>query len=134
MRATHARVTALVLIAGPALAQTAPTGPSAAPTVPTLPTSPARPISPCYPTRFEPCSSWNMPLGMSANTPLVPQVYVQSLTEDEARSRIGADGYASVTDLQRDAHGNWHGKATRNGKAVQVTLDFKGHVTGKAIE
>ena len=75
-----------------------------------------------------------MPLGVSANTTLVPQIYVHSLTEDEARSRIEADGYAGITDLQRDVHGNWHGMATRNGKAVQVTLDFKGYVTHKAIE
>jgi hypothetical protein len=128
MLATFAGVTALALIVGPALAQTAPTRPSSSPTIPTLPTAPTRPISPCYPTRFEPCSSWNMPVGLSVNSALAPQVYVHSFTADEARSRMEAGGYVGITDLQQDVHGNWHGKAIKDGRTVQVTLDFNSNV------
>jgi hypothetical protein len=69
-----------------------------------------------------------LPVGSSANSALAPQVYVHSFTADEARSRMEAAGYVSITNLKQDFHGNWHARAVMDGKTVQVTLDFNSNV------
>jgi hypothetical protein len=128
MQAVSAAAAALVLSASVALGQTMPTLPTS-PTFPTVPINPTRPNSLCIPTEFEPCSSANQPAGSSVNTPPNSQVYVHAFTVDQAKSRIEAAGYSGVTELQLDVHGNWHGKALKDGRPVQVTLDFNGNVT-----
>jgi hypothetical protein len=62
-----------------------------------------------------------------ANT--APVAGANSFTEGQARSRIEAAGFATVTDLQKDDQGVWRGRATRNGAAAAVSLDFQGNVT-----
>jgi hypothetical protein len=121
--------TAFGLFASSALGQTMPTRPSSTATVPTLPTNPTRPNSLCIPTEFEPCSSANQPAGSSVNTPPNAQVYTHAFTADQARTRIEAGGYSSVRELQQDVHGNWLGKALKDGKPVQVTLSYNGNIT-----
>jgi hypothetical protein len=121
--------TVLAVMASSALGQTQPTQPSSQAIVPTLPTDPTRPNYPCYATAYEPCSSVNRPIGSSVNTPPAPQFYVHSFTADQARTRIEASGYSSVAELQKDVRGNWHGTAVKDGKTVQVTLDFDGNVS-----
>lgn len=51
-----------------------------------------------------------------------------SFTEGQARSRIEGAGLASVTDLHKDDQGIWRGKATRDGKQVDVGFDYKGNI------
>ncbi len=58
-----------------------------------------------------------------------PVAGANSFTEGQARSRIEAAGFANVTDLQKDDQGVWRGRATRNGAAAAVSLDFQGNVT-----
>ena len=54
-----------------------------------------------------------------------------SFTEGQAKSRIESAGFSDVTGLTKDNQGIWRGKATKNGAAVSVSLDFKGNVTAE---
>lgn len=51
-----------------------------------------------------------------------------SFTEDQARSRLAEAGYTGVTRLAKDDSGVWRATATKDGKSVQVGLDFKGNI------
>ncbi|CAN7667877.1 PepSY domain-containing protein [Pararhizobium sp. LjRoot238] len=51
-----------------------------------------------------------------------------SFTEVQAKDRIVEAGYADVTDLKLDEKGVWQGKATKDGKAVMVSLDYQGNI------
>ena len=51
-----------------------------------------------------------------------------SFTESEARTRLEAHGYSAVTGLIKDDKSIWRGKATMDGKPVNVALDFKGNI------
>ena len=54
-----------------------------------------------------------------------------SFTEGQAKSRIEASGFADVSGLQKDDSGVWRGKAKKDGKTVDVALDFQGNVVAK---
>lgn len=54
-----------------------------------------------------------------------------SFTEGQARGHIEKAGYSDVTGLTKTPEGLWTGKATKNGKTVDVSVDFKGAVTTK---
>jgi hypothetical protein len=64
----------------------------------------------------------------SATNPGAPVEGRNSFTEGQARSRIEANGFADVSGLQKDDTGVWRGKAKKDGKAVDVALDFQGIV------
>jgi hypothetical protein len=49
-----------------------------------------------------------------------------SFTESQAQGRIAKAGYTGVSKLTKDANGVWQGKAMKDGKAVSVSLDYKG--------
>ena len=51
-----------------------------------------------------------------------------SFTEGQAKSRIEANGFANVSDLRKDDQGVWRGKAMKDGKSVNVSLDFQGNI------
>ena len=51
-----------------------------------------------------------------------------SFTEGQAKSRIEKMGFADVTDLKKDDNGVWRGRATKDGKTVDVSLDYQGNV------
>jgi hypothetical protein len=51
-----------------------------------------------------------------------------SFTEGEARSRIEKMGFSDVGDLQKDDQGVWRGRAVKDGKTVDVSLDYQGNV------
>ena len=40
-------------------------------------------------------------------------------------------GYASVSDLKKDDQGVWRGSAMKDGKRVNVSLDFQGNVVAR---
>jgi hypothetical protein len=54
-----------------------------------------------------------------------------SFTEGQAKSRIEANGFSDVSGLQKDGTGVWRGKAKKEGKSVEVALDFQGNVVAK---
>jgi len=51
-----------------------------------------------------------------------------SFTEGEVRHRLEANGYINVTDLRKDDHSVWHGKAMKGGTSVNVALDYQGTI------
>ena len=51
-----------------------------------------------------------------------------SFTEGEAKSRIEKMGFSNVTNLKKDDNGVWRGRATKDGKTVDVSLDYQGNV------
>jgi putative membrane protein len=55
-----------------------------------------------------------------------------SFTEAQAKSRIESMGYQQVTNLKKDPNTSvWSGDATKEGKQVQVQLDYQGDVVAK---
>jgi len=63
--------------------------------------------------------------------PNAPVSGANSFTEGQAKSRIEASGYNQVSGLQKDGHGVWRGKAMKDGKTVDVSLDFQGNVIAR---
>ncbi len=63
--------------------------------------------------------------------PGAPAAGANSFTEGQAKSRIESNGYANVSDLRKDDQGVWRGKAMKDGKSVNVSLDFQGNVTSQ---
>ena len=50
-----------------------------------------------------------------------------SFTEGEARGRLERSGFQGVGSLAKDGGGVWRGTATKDGRTVQVWLDYKGN-------
>ena len=51
-----------------------------------------------------------------------------SFTEGEAKSRIEKLGFTNVGKLAKDDNGVWRGQAMKDGKQVDVSLDYQGNV------
>ena len=51
-----------------------------------------------------------------------------SFTEGQAKSKIEEAGFSNVSALQKDQDGVWRGKAKKDGKDTEVSLDFQGNV------
>ena len=63
------------------------------------------------------------------NNPGAPARGANSFTEGQAKARIESRGYANVSGLGKDTNGLWRGKAMKDGKELNVTLDYQGNVT-----
>ena len=94
----------LALIGSPVFAQTSPANPSS--TTPAVSTP-------------------------NTTNPQAPVPGANSFTEGQAKSRIESNGFSGVSGLAKDAQGVWRGKAMKEGKAVEVTVDFQGNVVGR---
>ncbi len=68
--------------------------------------------------------------GLSRTTE-APVAGANSFTENQARSRIEERGYSQVMDLKKDDKGVWRGMATKDGKPVQVALDYQGNIVSQ---
>ena len=66
-----------------------------------------------------------------ANNPGAPAAGANSFTEGQAKSRIEGAGYSNVSGLVKDKDGIWRGKASKEGKLVDVGLDYQGNVVTK---
>ena len=62
------------------------------------------------------------------NNPGAPVAGANSFTQREAKSRIESRGFSNVSALKKDKAGIWRGKARKDGKVVNVSLDFEGNV------
>lgn len=62
------------------------------------------------------------------NNPGAPAVGANSFTESQAKAHIESRGYSNVSALKKDDKGVWRGAAMKDGKPVQVSLDFQGNV------
>src|SRR3954468_18852289 len=63
-----------------------------------------------------------------APTPLKPGAAV---SEDDAKRRLEAQGYTAIRDLKQDNRKNWHAKAEKDGKGMDVSLDTSGTVRAR---
>ena len=62
------------------------------------------------------------------NNPGAPVAGANSFTEGQAKARIEARGYTNVSELTKDSQGIWRGKASKDGKSFDVSLDYQGNV------
>lgn len=65
------------------------------------------------------------------NNPGAPVVGSNSFTEGQAKARIESRGYSNVTNLMKDNAGVWRGKAQKDQKSLDVSLDFQGNVIAR---
>lgn len=63
-----------------------------------------------------------------STNPTAPVAGANSFTEAQAKSRLEENGYTNVADLKLDANGVWVAKADKDGKTVDVTLDYQGNI------
>jgi hypothetical protein len=63
--------------------------------------------------------------------PDAPAAGRNSFTKGEARERMEKAGYANVMGLMKDRDGLWQGHAMKDGKPVNVAMDFQGNVVSK---
>ena len=63
----------------------------------------------------------------NANAPQ-PARGANSFSQGEAQRRIGSAGYQNVGALTKDEGGVWRGAAAKDGRSVNVWLDYKGNV------
>jgi hypothetical protein len=66
-----------------------------------------------------------------APEPGAPIKGANSFTEGQAKDRIVAAGFTSVSSLAKDGDGVWRGSAIKDGKSVKVAIDFKGNVVSQ---
>ena len=64
----------------------------------------------------------------NTNNPGAPVAGANSFTEGQAKSRLESNGFSNVGELKKDDNGVWRGKAMKDGKSVNVSLDFQGNV------
>jgi hypothetical protein len=66
----------------------------------------------------------------SANTTAAaPVAGANSFTMAQAQKRLEDQGYTQVSELAKDDNSIWRGHAMKNGKAVDVALDYQGNIT-----
>ena len=73
----------------------------------------------------------NTPAVNTPNAPTNPSAPVagaNSFSEAQAKSRIEAKGFSSVSGLKKDQSGVWRGMAKQGDKTMNVSLDFQGNV------
>lgn len=58
-----------------------------------------------------------------------PTPGASSYTEAQAKGAIESAGYTGVGALTQNTNGLWQGTATKDGKSVTVSVDYKGAVT-----
>jgi|SRR5579872_6867233 len=64
------------------------------------------------------------------NTSAAPVAGANSFTMAQAQKRIEGHGYTEVSQLAKDDKSVWRGHAMKDGKTVNVALDYQGNVTG----
>lgn len=69
---------------------------------------------------------------VAAREAAAPAVGANSFTEQQARDRLIAAGYADVSGLTLGADGLWRGSATVAGQMQEVSLDYQGIVTSSS--
>ena len=121
-----------------ALAQNAANAPVAAPVAPATSTAVPTTLGPAVkPLSLAPTTVAPAPNPVSVAAPPAPgsnmgtdtpAAGANSFTEAQARSRLEQNGYTGVSALKKNDNGVWQGTAQRDGKAVSVSLDYKGDI------
>ena len=63
------------------------------------------------------------------STAAAPVAGANSFTLAQAQKRIEDQGYTQVSGLAKDDKSIWRGHAMKDGKAVDVALDYQGNIT-----
>lgn len=63
--------------------------------------------------------------------PAAPVKGKNSFTEDQAKERLSEAGYSNIGALMLDEDGVWRSTATKNGRQVNVALDYQGSIVEK---
>ncbi|MBO0145484.1 PepSY domain-containing protein [Agrobacterium sp. Ap1] len=81
------------------------------------------------------------PANSSGDTPAVatpdsknaiaPVEGANSFTQDQAKSRIEKAGFSDVKNLKKDDKGIWMAAGMKDGKSVNVALDYQGNVVAE---
>ncbi|QND54532.1 PepSY domain-containing protein (plasmid) [Phyllobacterium sp. 628] len=64
--------------------------------------------------------------------PAAPVAGANSFTEGQAEKRIEAKGYSDITAMTKGDDGIWSATAIKDGKTVNVKLDYQGNITEAA--
>lgn len=67
----------------------------------------------------------------NGNNSDMPVKGANSYTQSEAKSRIESQGFTNVSALQKDQDGVWRGTAVKDGRPVQVSVDYQGNVNAQ---
>jgi hypothetical protein len=102
--------------------------------VPAQTTTPSATASPGVTTRAATTTPPStMPPAVTTNGPntttAAPVAGANSFTMAQAQKRIEDQGYTQVSALAKDDKSIWRGHAMKNGKAVDVALDYQGNIT-----
>ena len=80
----------------------------------------------------KPADKTNAPVNAEQNRVTTqPAAGNNSFTEDQARGHLKNGGYTDVTSLTQDDKGVWRGQALKDGKSMEVSVDYQGSVTAK---
>jgi len=63
-----------------------------------------------------------------SQTTAAPVAGSNSFTASEAKDRLQSHGYTNVSALMKDGQSIWRGKAVKDGKSVDVSVDFQGNI------
>jgi len=63
------------------------------------------------------------------STAAAPVAGANSFTLAQAQKRMEDQGYTQVSGLAKDDKSIWRGHAMKDGKAVDVALDYQGNIT-----
>jgi hypothetical protein len=66
-----------------------------------------------------------------SQTTAAPVPGKNSFTETEARDRLEKRGYTNVEDLVKDQNSIWRGRAIKDGKPVEISLDYQGNIVSE---
>jgi len=64
--------------------------------------------------------------------PAAPVPGANSFTEGQAKERIEGKGYSDVMALTKGEDGIWNATAMKDGKSLNVKLDYQGNITEAA--
>jgi hypothetical protein len=65
-----------------------------------------------------------------SNTTAAPVAGKNSFTENQAREQLDKHGYSDVSTLSQDNQSIWRGTGVKDGKTVDVAVDYQGNVVG----
>ena len=95
-------------------------------------TSPSSTVAPGVTTGAAPTTppSATPPAVATTNTTTAaPVAGANSFTMSQAQKRLEDQGYTQVSELAKDDKSIWRGHAMKDGKAVDVALDYQGNIT-----
>jgi hypothetical protein len=66
-----------------------------------------------------------------SKTTAAPVAGKNSFTESQAKDRLEKHGYTAVSGLKKDDQSVWRGTAMKDGKSVNVAVDYQGNIVGQ---